>query len=68
MPPAVVRVAVLAAVDPEGRQAGARGRVKGADGRASFQVPEGYLPRLFKVVDACVTNASGVWLWKHFYL
>lgn len=33
-----------------------------------LQIPEGYLPRSFRVVDACVTNAASVWLWKHFYL
>lgn len=38
------------------------------DGRAPLLVPEGYLPRPFKVIDASVTNASGVWLRKHFYL
>ena len=37
-------------------------------GHVSLRVPEGYLPRAFRVTDACVTNASGVWLWKHFYL
>jgi hypothetical protein len=31
-------------------------------------IPNGYLPRSFRVEDACVTNASSVWLWKHFYL
>jgi hypothetical protein len=25
-------------------------------------------PRAFRATDACVTNASGVWLWKHFFL
>jgi hypothetical protein len=33
-----------------------------------LRIPEGYLPRSFRVVDACVTNAASVWLWKHFYL
>jgi hypothetical protein len=31
-------------------------------------IPDGYLPRPFRVVDACVTNAHSVWLLKHFYL
>jgi hypothetical protein len=39
-----------------------------AGGPTPLRVPEGYLPRPFTVIDACVTNASGVWLWKHFYL
>src|SRR5262249_12010446 len=38
------------------------------DGAFSIRVPAGYLPRQFRVVDACVTNARCVWLWKHFYL
>jgi hypothetical protein len=33
-----------------------------------LHVPAGYLPHDFRVVDACVTNAGMVWLWKHFYL
>jgi hypothetical protein len=33
-----------------------------------LRIPEGYLPRSFRVVDACVTNAASVWLWKRFYL
>ncbi|SRR5579884_3310892 len=32
------------------------------------RVPAGYLPQPFRVADACLTNARGVWLWKHFYL
>jgi hypothetical protein len=51
----------------EGGRPGVEARVEGA-GRVSFRVPEGYLPRPFVVADACVTNASGVWLWKHLYL
>jgi hypothetical protein len=31
-------------------------------------LPEGYFPRTFTVLDACVTNAPGIWLAKHFYL
>jgi hypothetical protein len=31
-------------------------------------IPDGYLPRPFRIVDACVANARSVWLWKHFYL
>jgi hypothetical protein len=38
------------------------------DGPPKLSVPPGYLPRPFRVVDACVTNAAGVWLWKHFYV
>jgi hypothetical protein len=52
----------------EGGRPGDDARVEGADGHVLFRVPDGYLPRPFKVIDACVTNASGVWLWKHFYL
>jgi hypothetical protein len=52
----------------EGGRPGEGGRVAGPDGKASLRVPEGYLPHPFLVADACVTNASGVWLWKHFYL
>jgi hypothetical protein len=33
-----------------------------------LRVPDGYLPRAFRIADACVTNAELVWLWKHFYL
>src|SRR5262249_61092073 len=40
----------------------------GPDGHVSLRVPAGYLPRPFRVVDACVTNASGVWLWRPFDL
>jgi hypothetical protein len=52
----------------EGGRRGDDARTDGADGHVSFRVPGGYLPRPFRVVDACVTNASGVWLWKHFYM
>jgi hypothetical protein len=52
----------------EGGRPGPEAWVKGADGSVFLQVPEGYLPRPFRVIDACVTNASGVWLWKHFYM
>jgi hypothetical protein len=52
----------------EGGRPGGDARVEGADGHVSFRMPEGYLPRPFRVIDACVTNAGGVWLWKHFYL
>ncbi len=52
----------------EGGRPGDDARVAGPDGQVSFRVAGGYLPRPFKVIDACVTNASGVWLWKHFYL
>lgn len=31
-------------------------------------LPAGYLPRLFLVEDACLTNANYVWMNKHFYL
>lgn len=33
-----------------------------------LRIPEGYLPRPFRIIDACVTNASGIWFLKHFYL
>ena len=33
-----------------------------------LRIRAGYLPREMTVVDACVTNASSVWFWKHFYL
>ena len=33
-----------------------------------FVLPTGYFPRTFIVVDACLTNASSVWLGKHFYV
>jgi hypothetical protein len=36
--------------------------------RVGLRLPQGYLPRPFRIIDACVTNARGVWLWKHFYL
>jgi hypothetical protein len=31
-------------------------------------LPRGYLPRMFCVRDACITNAPMLWLGKHFYL
>lgn len=31
-------------------------------------LPGNYLPRQFRVRDACVTNAPSLWLQKHFYL
>jgi hypothetical protein len=43
-------------------------RVEDADGQVDYRIPEGYLPRPFLVVDACLTNARSVWLWKHFYV
>ena len=52
----------------EGGRPGEGAWVNGPGGQVSLRVPEGYLPRAFRVTDACVTNASGVWLWKHFYL
>ena len=52
----------------EGGRPGDDARIEGTDGRVSFRVPEGYLPQSFKVADACVANASGVWLWRHFYM
>ena len=33
-----------------------------------LRIPNGYLPRPFRIVDACIANARSVWLWKHFYL
>jgi hypothetical protein len=42
-------------------------RGRGAESDAPLRVPAGYLPRPFRVADACVTNAPCVWLWKHFY-
>jgi hypothetical protein len=32
------------------------------------EVLPGYFPRAFTVTDACVSNASLIWLGKHFYL
>jgi hypothetical protein len=52
----------------EGGRPGDEARVKDSDGHVSFRVPDSYLPRPFRIVDSCVTNAAGVWLWKHFYL
>jgi hypothetical protein len=52
----------------EGGRPGNEARVKDLEGHVSLRVPAGYLPRPFRVVDACVANASSVWLWKHFYL
>jgi hypothetical protein len=52
----------------KGGHPGDAARVEDAEGHVSFRVPEGYLPRPFRIVDACVTNAAGVWLWKHFYV
>jgi hypothetical protein len=52
----------------EGGRPGEGAWIKGPGGHVSLRVPEGYLPRAFRVTDACVTNANGVWLWKHFYL
>src|SRR6185369_3714459 len=43
----------------EGGRPGDAARVEGTDGQLSLRVPEGYLPRPFRIVDACVTNASG---------
>lgn len=31
-------------------------------------LPAGYLPRMFRVRDACITNGPTLWLGKHFYL
>jgi hypothetical protein len=33
-----------------------------------LSLPANYFPRAFVVTDACVTNASGIWFGKHFYL
>jgi hypothetical protein len=52
----------------EGGRPGEGARVEGADGQVALRVPEGYLPRPFRVIDACLTNARSVWLWKHFYV
>jgi hypothetical protein len=52
----------------EGGRPGPESRFAGPDGHVSYRVPKGYLPRPFRIADACVTNAAGVWLWKHFYL
>jgi hypothetical protein len=32
------------------------------------ELPRDYFPRPFIVTDACITNASGIWFEKHFYL
>jgi hypothetical protein len=40
----------------------------GVDMRARINLPPGYFPRAFTVVDACVTNASFIWFAKHFCL
>jgi hypothetical protein len=42
--------------------------VNGPDGDISLRVPDSYLPQAFRIIDACVSNAASVWLWKHFYL
>jgi hypothetical protein len=34
----------------------------------SLRIPEGYLPRLFQVEDACITNSDFAWFKKHLYL
>ena len=42
-----------------------------ADRYGARLLPEllpGYFPRAFRVTDACITNARGIWLGKHFYL
>ena len=36
--------------------------------RELLTLPQGYLPRAFRIEDACVTNHGAVWLQKHFYL
>src|SRR5262249_36614910 len=51
----------------EGGRPGEGAREEGPDG-ITYQIPEGYLPRAFRVIDACLPNAPMVWLWKHFYL
>lgn len=38
------------------------------EGRTRLELPAGYFPCAFIVIDACLTNAQIVWLWKHFYL
>jgi hypothetical protein len=37
-------------------------------GRLLPELLPGYFPRTFTVTDACITNASMIWLGKHFYL
>jgi hypothetical protein len=34
----------------------------------TLSVAEGYLPRLFQVEDACITNSDFAWFKKHLYL
>jgi hypothetical protein len=51
-----------------GGRPGEEARLAGPDGQVHLRIPQGYLPRPFRVTDACVTNASAVWLWRHFYL
>jgi hypothetical protein len=36
--------------------------------RGLRELPRDYFPRPFIVTDACITNASGIWFCKHFYL
>jgi hypothetical protein len=52
----------------EGDRPAGPARGSAPDGTASLRVPPGYLPRPFRVADACLANASSVWIWKHFYL
>jgi hypothetical protein len=52
----------------KGGRAGQDAAAEGPDDGVSLRVPAGYLPRAFHIVDACVTNAAAVWLWKHFYM
>jgi hypothetical protein len=43
-------------------------RIPGMGPHIPGKLPDDYLPRIFKVTDACVTNAEFVWFHKHFYL
>jgi hypothetical protein len=36
-------------------------------GHSSQELPADYFPKTFTIEDACLSNSSYVWFWKHFY-
>lgn len=40
----------------------------GLEAVGAVGLPDGYLPRPFELVDACLTNSDMAWFSKHFYL
>lgn len=52
----------------EGGKPGDEARIEEPLGHVSLRTPSAYCPRSFRVLDACVSNAASVWVWKPFYL